>query len=271
MPELPEVETIRGQLESVVRGRVVVAAGSHPSAKFSSAVDVIGCRITDVGRRGKYLILATDCDVELIVHLGMTGYLDLQVQPSESAVTRGPHVRAWWHLDDGSTLCLTDMRRFGRVAVVPTGDHRSLPTLDHLGVEPFTPDFTAAHLHRALGASHRAVKTQLLGQRVVAGVGNIYADEALWRARINPGTRRVGLDRCGPLRDAIVGALQDGLAHGGTRLRDYRTMDGDTGGHQYHLDCYGRAGEPCNRCGEPLRHRVLDGRGTTWCGTCQAR
>ena len=250
---------------------MIVAAGSHPSAKFSSAAEVTGCRITEVGRRGKYLILSTDDDVELVVHLGMTGYLDLAMEPADGTTTGGPHTRAWWQLDDGSTLTLTDMRRFGRVAVVPTGDYRSLPTLAHLGVEPFSPDFTAAHLHRALAASHRAVKTQLLGQRVVAGVGNIYADEALWRSRINPAARRVSRDRCGPLRDAIVSTLQEGLTHGGTRLRDYRTLDGDTGGHQFHLDCYGRAGEPCNRCGDLLRRRVLDGRGTTWCGTCQVR
>ncbi|MFP3907328.1 MAG: zinc finger domain-containing protein, partial [Acidimicrobiales bacterium] len=111
----------------------------------------------------------------------------------------------------------------------------------------------------------------LLSQRPVAGVGNIYADEALWRAAINPASRRVSRAAATRLHEAIVAVLNAAVDHGGTTIRDYRSFDGATGSNQLHLHCYGRAGEPCRRCGEPLVHRSLDGRGTTWCRTCQAR
>lgn len=272
MPELPEVETIRRQLEPLVRGRVVVEAWGHPSGKFAPAVDAAGASVGAVRRRGKYLLVDLDDHRELVVHLGMTGRL--QVEPPSSPPS--PYVRAWWLLADepGSPpvgrLELHDVRRFGRVAVVARGEHASLPTLHRLGPEPFDPAFTGDHLWRALQASRAAVKTQLLSQRPVAGVGNIYADEALWRAGVHPAARRVGRQRAAALRDEIVRVLAASIDRGGTTLRDYRTVEGATGTNQLHLECYGRAGEPCLRCGEPLRRLVVDGRGTTWCTTCQS-
>jgi formamidopyrimidine-DNA glycosylase len=267
VPELPEVETIRRQLAARVPGHRVVAASAHPSPKFADATEVVGARMEAVERRGKYLLLPTDDDRELIIHLGMTGVLSVERPAAPDDRWR----RASWVLDDGSTLALDDQRRFGRVAVVPRDDHRSLPTLAALGPEPLEAGFTPAGLHRALAGGGQVVKTRLLGQRVVAGVGNIYADEALWRAGINPAARRIGPARAAALHAALVAVLAEAVAHGGTRLRDYRTLDGDTGAHQWHLDCYGRAGRPCNRCGTTLRRRVLDGRSTTWCPACQAR
>lgn len=271
MPELPEVETIRRQLDPVVRGRSVVAAGGHPSDRFAAAGTVVGVRLGPIRRRGKYLIVPTDDARELIVHLGMTGVLGVTDDPDAPDAPQRRFTRAWWLLDDARTLTFDDQRRFGRVAVVPRGCYGDLPTLAALGPEPLGPDFTARAFHRAL-ARHRApVKATLLTQRVVAGVGNIYADEALWRARINPVARRVGPGRAARLRDAIVAVLSEAIDHGGTRLRDYRTPAGDTGAHQWHLDCYGRAGEACPRCGTVLRARRVAGRGTTWCPRCQAR
>lgn len=267
VPELPEVETIRRQLAGRLPGRRVLRAEAHPSAKFADANRIVGARILDVNRRGKYLLLPTDDGRELIIHLGMTGVLSIE----DVAETEPRWRRAWWQLDDGTTLAFDDQRRFGRVAVVTSGDHRSLPTLAALGPEPLEESFTPTGLHQALAGGGQAVKTRLLGQRVVAGVGNIYADEALWRAGINPVARRIGPARAAALHDALVAVLGEAVAHGGTRLRNYRTVDGDTGAHQWHLDCYGRAGEPCNRCGTTLRRRILDGRSTTWCPTCQAR
>src|SRR5690606_12783654 len=119
--------------------------------------------------------------------------------------------------------------------------------------------------------SRARVKTQLLSQRPVAGVGNIYADEALWRAGVDPASRRVTRAQAAALRDALVDVLAAGIDHGGTTLRDYRDAEGGQGSNQLHLDCYGRAGAPCRRCGEVLVRRVLDGRGTTSCPTCQGR
>ena len=269
MPELPEVETVRGQLEPVLVGRTFTDGGAHPSAKFATAPHVVGATVEAVRRRGKYLLVDLDDDRELVLHLGMTGRF--LVGAEATAPEHDPYVRAWWLLDDGSRLAYRDVRRFGRIAVVPAGDHRSLPTLHHLGPEPFDDAFSADHLWQAVRASSMRVKTQLLNQRVVAGVGNIYADEALWAARVNPAARTITRPQAARLRDAVREALAAGLENGGTTLRDYRTVIGDEGRNQHTLRCYGRAGEPCERCGTELRRRVIDARGGTWCPTCQAR
>ena len=271
VPELPEVETIRAQLHPRLAGCSITDAGSHPSEKFLPAMDAIGGEISAVGRRGKYLILALDdgseTGCELVIHLGMTGRLSI----SRDADRDHPHLRAWWRLDGDEVLTLHDIRRFGRVHVVEAGRYEAIATLDRLGPEPFSDQFTGDGLWRSLSASRRRVKTQLLSQRPVAGVGNIYADEALWLAQINPAVRYVSKPRAGRLADAIRSALTSGLRHGGTTLRDYATLDGSSGRNQHHLRCYGRAGEPCERCGTELRRRIIDARGTTWCPTCQRR
>ena len=168
-------------------------------------------------------------------------------------------------------LAFHDVRRFGRIHVVDAGRYETIATLHRLGPEPFSDEFTGDGLWRALSASQRRIKTQLLSQRPVAGVGNIYADEALWLAQINPSVRYVSKPRAGRLAEAIRTALASGLRHGGTTLRDYAALDGERGRNQHHLHCYGRAGEPCERCGTELRRRVVDARGTTWCPDCQRR
>ena len=271
MPELPEVETIRAQLHPRLAGCSITDAGSHPSAKFSPAMDAVGGQISAVGRRGKYLILALDdgseAGCELVIHLGMTGRLSI----CRDADRDHRHLRAWWRLDDDEVLALHDIRRFGRVHVVNAGCYETIATLDRLGPEPLSDEFTGDSLWRSLSASRRRVKTQLLSQRPVAGVGNIYADEALWLAQINPAVRYVSKPRAGRLAEAIRTALRSGLRHGGTTLRDYAALDGSSGHNQHHLRCYGRAGEPCERCGSELRRRIIDARGTTWCPVCQRR
>ena len=266
MPELPEVETVRRGLAPLVSGRQIVDWGSHPSSRFASAEGANGRTIEGVDRRGKYLLLELDDASRLVIHLGMTG--QLRVDPPGD--DRDPYDRAWWHLDDRSTLALRDVRRFGRVAVVDA-EGTGPAGLANLGPEPLGPDFTAEGLYRDLKRSTRAVKTQLLGQRVVAGVGNIYADEALWRAGISPASRRVSRPAAARLHVAVREVLSEGIANGGTTLRDYRNAEGGQGANQHNLDCYGRAGEGCHRCGTILRRRELDGRGTTWCPQCQRR
>lgn len=271
VPELPEVETIRRQLAASVVGAQVAGAEAHPSPKFREAPLVVGTRLTDVTRRGKYLLFATDDDREMVVHLGMTGRFTITPPGGPATPRDALWRRARWDFRDGRTLDLVDQRRFGRVAVVPTGQHERLPTLATMGPEPFDPAFTPTRLYEDLATGRRRVKTALLSQRVVAGIGNIYADEALWRARISPLARHVGPERAARLHTAVVDVLAEAILHGGTRLRDYRSVAGDTGEHQWHLDCYGRAGEPCRHCRTPLTHRVVDGRGITWCPRCQAR
>jgi formamidopyrimidine-DNA glycosylase len=250
-------------------GRRIVEAWGHPSAKFSPAPAATGARIDRVGRRGKYLLAALDDGRELVVHLGMTG--QLRLRPGGQDAEMDPYVRAWWALDDDEVLELRDVRRFGRIGVVPAGEYASLPTLAALGPEPWDPVLDDDGLWRHLRASRVHVKTQLLSQRPLAGVGNIYADEGLWRAGVHPARRQVTRAEATRLLVALRDVLEQGIANGGTTLRDYRTVDGAEGRNQLELGCYGRAGEPCLRCGTELRRSVVDARGTTHCPTCQPR
>ncbi len=274
MPELPEVETIRTQLEPRLVERRIESGWGFDSPKFTDAPRADGLQITALRRRGKYLLAdlsGPGRPKELIVHLGMTGRLRIvSTAPSslDTGQTRIAHLRASWSMSDGEHLALWDQRRFGRVAVVDRGDHANLPTLHRLGPEPFSAEFTPARLREGL-RGRRALKTVLLDQRLVAGVGNIYADEALWLAGIRPSARRLGATRAEDLHAALIEVLSAAIGDGGTTLRDYRDADGSSGTHQNRLLCYGRAGQGCVRCGDTLRRAVIDGRGTTWCAICQ--
>ena len=264
---------VRRQLEPLVSGVEILGGWSHPSEKFTSAPEAAGHRISGGSRRGKYLLFGLEgvanhlgTERELVVHLGMTGSLYVDPTPPDDA-----YVRARWLLGDGRHLWFRDVRRFGRIAVVRRGDHRSLPTLRDLGPEPFDRSLTGTTFHRSLATSRRRIKTKLLSQRPIAGIGNIYADEALWRSGIHPGTRRLGPERSDRLLGHLRDVLTEALDNGGTTLRDYRTPDRGTGRNQHRLDCYGRAGRPCRTCGDVLTSRSIDQRTATWCPTCQAR
>jgi formamidopyrimidine-DNA glycosylase len=250
-----------------VAGRAITDGWGHPSARFAQAPEAVGAAVAQVGRRGKYLLVGLDDGRELIVHLGMTGRLSVRTERA----ALDPYVRAWWRLDDGSVLELRDVRRFGRLAVVPAGEHGTLPTLAAQGPEPWDPALDDGGLWRNLRRSRARVKTQLLSQRPVAGVGNIYADEALWLAGIHPARRTVTRRQAGSLLTALREVLEQGIRNGGTTLRDYRTVAGEPGANQGELACYGRAGEPCARCGTTLRRAVYDGRTATFCPSCQPR
>ncbi len=267
MPELPEVETVRRGLEPELPGQRVAEAWGHPSSKFNSAAELVGAEIDDVRRRGKYLLFGLVDDRELIVHLGMTGQLTWHFVAGDHEIDK--YVRAWWLMERGGRLQLRDVRRFGRVAVVDAGRYETLPTLHHLGPEPFDDNLTDVIFWSALKASSRCIKTQLLSQRPIAGVGNIYADEACWVAQVSPISRRITKAAASRLLLALRDVMGSAIDNGGTTLRDYRTVDGSSGDNQHHLLCYGRAGEPCLRCSKPLTSRVLDGRTTTWCRSCQ--
>ncbi len=276
MPELPEVETVRRQLAPQLIGHRILESGSHPSAKFTPAREATGATVTSDGRRGKFLLFGLDKDRELVVHLGMTGQLRFKPVPSAERTggndrSDDPYLRAWWALDDGRTLEFVDVRRFGRLRVVPAGDYSSIPTLRTAGPEPFDDVLDGKLFHSLLRRSRRKVKTQLLSQRPVAGVGNIYADEALWLARINPRATRISEARATTLLKAIRTVLAQGLDNGGTTLRDYRDAEGQSGANQHALAAYGRADLPCLRCGTPLRAATIDARTSTWCPACQRR
>ena len=208
MPELPEVETVRRQLAPRLEGRRVLDAGSHPSAKFTPARQLPGTTLGSATRRGKYLLIPTSDGRELIVHLGMTGQLGFR--PAGPDI-ENPYLRAWWQLDGDEALEFVDVRRFGRLRVVASGDYQDIPTLQHAGPEPWDPELTPRRFQELLSQSRRMLKTKLLSQRPIAGVGNIYADEALWVAAINPKVTRLGLERAGQLLEALQTVLAQGV------------------------------------------------------------
>jgi formamidopyrimidine-DNA glycosylase len=279
MPELPEVESVRRQLAPELTGRRVVSVwwDPHPQHRFSDVGLVDGRRIEAVTRRGKYLLLPLDDEgphgpLELVLHLGMTGsFRFAPVDPARTAADDAvDHVRTRFTLDDDRELRFRDPRRFGRVSVVPAGDYAGrVPTLVTLGPEPLSEDFDPARFAAALARTSAPVKAALLGQRLVAGVGNIYADEALWRARIHPASRRVGRTRAYALHAAIREVLAASIEREGTTFRDYQMVNGESGRNADFLDAYGQGDLPCKRCGTPMRRSVVAQRGTTHCPRCQ--
>ncbi len=271
MPELPEVETIRRQLDPLLQDRLVAETSAFPHPKFTPAHDVAGGVLRGVRRRGKYLLVDVERDDaphDLIVHLGMTGSLRV-VGDGDDA--RDPYERARWRFEDGEALVFRDVRRFGRILVTAAGVWDPASTLGALGPEPWDPALDDGGFWQRTRTSSRHIKTQLLGQRLVAGVGNIYADEALWLAGIHPQRRSITRRQGDALLAAVRTVLEDGIRHGGTTLRDYVDADGRAGGNQHHLHAYGRDGEPCDRCGNPMRRTLVDARSTTYCTTCQPR
>ncbi len=279
MPELPEVESVRRQLEPELTSRRVVDVwwDAHPHARLSDVDLVRGRRIEAVTRRGKFLLLPLDPtedgdDLELVLHLGMTGSLSFVPTPPAGVDPHAgvTHVRTRFELDDGRTLLFRDPRRFGRVSVIPAGDYVDrIPTLATLGPEPLSDAFDPDAFAASLLATTSTVKARLLDQHLVAGVGNIYADEALWRARIHPASRRVGRTRAAALHAAIIEVLTDAIEREGTTFRDYRMVNGQSGRNADFLDAYGQVDEPCRRCGTAMRHTVVAARGTTFCPRCQ--
>jgi formamidopyrimidine-DNA glycosylase len=265
MPELPEVESVRRQLDPELSGRVVsdVWYEPHPNLPRQFVdVDLLpGHRIDRVARRGKFLISPLDDGLELIMHLGMSGALRFDFT--------GPHVRARLYLDDGRNLTFRDARRFGRLAVVQAGRYDAIPTLALLGPEPLSNEFDPERFADDLARTTAPIKPYLLSQRPVAGVGNIYADEALWRAFIHPRSRRVGRARARVLHGAIREVLAEAIEREGTTFRDYEMVNGESGRNASFLVAYGQAGRPCPRCATPLRKIWLGGRGTTYCPRCQ--
>jgi formamidopyrimidine-DNA glycosylase len=272
MPELPEVETVRTQLEPVLTGRRFERVEIRdprlvrPYEPAEVAAELEGERVAAVERRGKYLIVRFESDRVLLVHLRMTGSL----RHSGEGLDEDPHRRAVVRLDDGSDIAYRDVRRFGTWLVLEPGE--LAPYLaTRVGDEPLDALFTAARLGERLAKRRAPIKAALLDQRTLAGMGNIYVDEALWRARINPLRPAESLDRneLRRLHKAIRATLEAGIARQGSTLRDYALPDGGSGSMQDEFKVYGRGGEPCDRCGTPIAKTRLGGRGTWFCPTCQ--
>jgi formamidopyrimidine-DNA glycosylase len=271
MPELPEVETIRRNLAPHVEGRtlqrleILDPRWSRPLAPRELSDALEGRTVERLGRRGKYLIWELSGEAYLLVHLRMTG--NLLIDPEEPA-----HNRVWFELGD-HRLAFTDPRRFGTGELALGEDARDAFLAARLGVEPLEDGFTAEHLHALARTSRAPIKAFLLDQKRVAGVGNIYADEALFRARIHPlrPANRLTRAQCEALRDAVVASLEAGIEAKGATIDDFRDPYGVSGTFQDQFLVHTREGEPCPRCGRPIRKLRAAGRGTYACERCQPR
>lgn len=269
MPELPEVETIRGQLAPRLEGQKLASVEifdlrlTRPYDPREVVAELEGERVAAVERRGKYLVVRLENGAALLIHLRMTGAFGFE---------RTSHERAVANLEDGSRLVYRDVRRFGTWLVVSDDELEAYLSTKN-GPEPLGPAFTASWLAARLAVRRAPLKAVLLDQRVVAGLGNIYADEALWRARLNPLRPANTLDRDEVMRlqRAIRGALRAGIERQGSTLRDYATPDGSAGTMQDEFRVYGRGGEPCPRCRAPIEKTRVGGRGTWFCPACQPR
>ena len=300
MPELPEVETIRLGLAREVVGRCIErvevymrpprtpalpslrqaqvlrhAQDERPVRIWQARTVAIhraeglrraeGRTIWGVARRGKYLLMDLGGGESLLMHLGMTGHLAL----GEPADLPEKHLYLALRLDDGRELRLSDPRGFGEARLVGPAEREDLGR--RLGPEPLGAEFTVQHLERELARRTAMVKGLLLNQSVIAGLGNIYADEALWAARVHPARRANTLAReeIAALHGAIVRVLVESIPRGGTTFRDYRDVYGVPGVNRAHLKVYDRAGQPCARCGHPIAGIRVSGRGTWFCPSCQ--
>jgi formamidopyrimidine-DNA glycosylase len=286
MPELPEVEVVRRGLQAHVVGKTITAVRvhhhravrRHEAGPADLTARLLGARITGTDRRGKYLWLLLDTeppgsgsDTALVVHLGMSGQMLL------GAVPRADHVRISALLDEGTVLSFADQRTFGgwMLADLVTVDATVLPVpVAHLARDPLDPRFDADAVVKVLRGKHSEIKRQLLDQTVVSGIGNIYADEALWRAKVNGARIAATLTRnqLGAVLQAAADVMRDALAQGGTSFDSlYVNVNGESGYFDRSLDAYGREGENCRRCGAVMRRERFMNRSSFYCPRCQPR
>lgn len=279
MPELPEVEVVRRGLDAHVTGRTITAVRvhhpravrRHEAGPADLAARLLDAHVTGTGRRGKYLWLTLADDSALVVHLGMSGQMLLGPIPKED------HLRIAALLDDGTALSFVDQRTFGGwlLADMVTVDGTAVPApVAHVARDPLDPRFDRAAVVTVLRGKHSEIKRQLLDQTVVSGIGNIYADEALWRAKINGARLASSLTRkaLGELLDAATEVMTEALGQGGTSFDSlYVNVNGESGYFDRSLDAYGREGEPCRRCGAIMRREKFMNRSSFYCPRCQPR
>lgn len=272
MPELPEAETIARGLAAVLPGRVIADVTvlrddvvKGPSRTFADAL--AGRRFREVGRRGKNVVFTFDDGDRLVINLGMTGRI--LAAANADPVRRATHPAVHFRLDDGGCMTYDDVRRFGLLNLFSRSQWRDWSR--RLGPEPLSRSFTARVLGRTLARSRSPIRSLLLDQGKIAGVGNIYAVEALWFARIHPTTPANAIgDRAASLHRSLRRVLRRAIRAGGTTLRNYRTVEGDVGGFSRALHAYGREGQPCTRCRTSIARVVFGGRSAFLCPRCQA-
>ncbi|MBE0429775.1 MAG: bifunctional DNA-formamidopyrimidine glycosylase/DNA-(apurinic or apyrimidinic site) lyase [Thermoleophilia bacterium] len=273
MPELPEVETVKRQLapaltgRSITRARILDPLIVAPAAAAGFKKKIRGRQITEVGRRGKYLKVELDSGLTLVLHLRMTGRLIHADMPYNSVNKR--HLRLYLWLDDGSGLAFYDQRRFGKAVLLEPTQAAAL--WERLGPEPLERSFSAVRLHRILNGRQRPVKSLLLDQSLIAGIGNIYADEALFRAGINPArpANRISAAEAQRLCRAIKQTLRSAIRLEGSSVDTYRTARGARGRFQKTFRVHRREGEPCPTCDGTVKKIRIAGRSTYFCPSCQ--
>ena len=277
MPELPEVETVvRGLARQMVGHRIVRVEKNRPDLRTMMPADLVarieGRGVEAVRRRAKYILVDLDDGAVVIAHLGMSGRITISA-PGAAPNRRDPHDHVVFHLDDGTVIRFNDARRFGRIDLADRATLADHPLLADIGPEPLDAGFDGPVLAAALAGRRTPIKAALLDQRVVAGIGNIYACEALHMARLSPS--RLAATVAGARADRLVAAIRDVLGRaieaGGSSLRDYVQTSGELGYFQHAWVVYGREGEPCPRCAAPtpVRRLTQSGRSTFYCARCQ--
>ncbi len=288
MPELPEVETVRRGLAPVMEGRRILAAHvRRPDLRFPFpdrfAERLTGTRIERLDRRAKYLLARLGSGETLLMHLGMSGRFSIEAAPGAPAARLADfvyapaadpaHEHVVFEMEGGGRVGYSDPRRFGFMTLFPTDREPQAAFLKDLGPEPLSNAFSGAYLDEALAHRRTPAKAALLDQTIVAGLGNIYVCEALWRARISPRrlARTIPGARADRLAQAVRAVIAEAIEAGGSTLRDFAAADGALGYFQHRFDVYGREGEPCRRpgCGGVVSRLVQSGRSTFFCGSCQ--
>ncbi|PMR66197.1 DNA-formamidopyrimidine glycosylase [Streptococcus intermedius] len=271
MPELPEVETVRRGLEHLIVGEKIVSVEVRVPKMVKTGVedfqlDILGQTFESIGRRGKYLLLNLNRQT-IISHLRMEGKYLL----FEDEVPDNKHFHLFFGLDDGSTLVYQDVRKFGTFELLPKSQVEAYFVQKKIGPEPNAKDFKLKPFEEGLTKSHKAIKTLLLDQHLVAGLGNIYVDEVLWAAKVDPEQlpSRLKKSEIKRIHDETIRILQLAIEKGGSTIRTYRNALGEDGTMQDFLQVYGKTGQPCTRCGHEIEKIKLAGRGTHLCPHCQ--
>ncbi|SFB05600.1 DNA-(apurinic or apyrimidinic site) lyase [Poseidonocella pacifica] len=280
MPELPEVETVRRGLLPAMEGqRIALAEVRRPDLRWPfperMAERLTGKVVERLWRRSKYILMELSGGETLLMHLGMSGRVLVSGDPLGQFEYEHPaaekHDHVVLHMENGARITFNDPRRFGAMDLLVTGQEDAHPLLASLGPEPLGNSFDESYLVDRLRGRNTPIKSALLDQRVVAGLGNIYVCEALFRAGISPMRKaaRISPQRIASLVPIIRAVLAEAIAAGGSSLRDYRRADGELGYFQHSFDVYGREGEACRTCGAPVLRMVQSGRSSFYCGACQ--
>lgn len=274
MPEMPEVETVRRTLLPLIKGKTIKSVTLwYPKIVATDHQQFIkqlpGKKIVDIERYAKYLLFRLSDNLTIVSHLRMEGKYRLTVPNAP----KDKHDHVQFEFTDGTALRYNDVRKFGRMQLILTGTERKTTGIGKLGYEPNSPKFTNNYFYEALSRHSKNIKTTLLDQTIVAGLGNIYVDEVLWQSKIHPLSvaNKIPQAKIFDLRKHINSEINLAIKKRGTTVHTYLDANGDAGGFQEYLEVYGHAGQACQRCGHELEKIKVNGRGTTFCPQCQVK